>query len=360
MPTCQHCHKPTDNPRFCNRSCAASYNNRVSPKRKKEGVCADCPTPIAPSQIRCPTCKAAYRVQQDAAEARERARRHAEYEAARAAAVRHPAPFRVRPDAPLHPVLELMELHWPILSARLSPAQALRDRVMLEDLRHYALSVRIEGHLPIERSFPLLLANWVRAAAHRNWRHPRTRHPLLSAYRYAAHEDFLRMAFGYYLEDSYDEQRGFIRTTHHARDLGSSDLRELTQDIKGYLAMIALPEHGYLHWGDQVLAEPGATVRGQLERFYASQTLTQDLPVADPGRRWTDALPIPVTLHASVEGEPDRYRILPRAFAIPDTWIVEWYENTKKSTVWDAVDWTDPDGALETLLRPSEIRKNAR
>lgn len=31
---CLHCNTPTDNPRFCTRSCAASYNNTKFPKRK--------------------------------------------------------------------------------------------------------------------------------------------------------------------------------------------------------------------------------------------------------------------------------------------------------------------------------------
>src|SRR5262249_35210048 len=34
---CETCGRPTSNPRFCSRSCAAVANNIASPKRKPEG-----------------------------------------------------------------------------------------------------------------------------------------------------------------------------------------------------------------------------------------------------------------------------------------------------------------------------------
>lgn len=36
---CEHCGKLTKNPRFCDRSCAASFNNAKAPKRKPEHSC---------------------------------------------------------------------------------------------------------------------------------------------------------------------------------------------------------------------------------------------------------------------------------------------------------------------------------
>lgn len=359
MPVCQHCHKPTDNPRFCNRSCAASYNNRVAPKRKKEGVCADCPTPIAPSQIRCPTCKAARRAQKEAAEAETRARAYATREAERAAAFHHPAPFQGTPDTSVQWVLKLMHEHWAELSARLAPDEALRYRVLLEDLYLFEQHAPSEDRLPIERIFPWLLVRWVIATTQPNTRRPRTAHPLLGMYRYAATEVFLRWAFGYRLGDGYDRQCGFIDATLYRDDrLAPSDLKELTQDIKGTLVTVALPDQVYLRWGSRVLAEPGVAVSGNLERFYASQTFYPDVRVDDPDHRWTQTLKIPIVLHACVEGHPDGYEPLPQPFAIPDTWIVECYENAERSAVWGAVDWADTEAALATLLRPTEIRKH--
>jgi hypothetical protein len=42
---CLHCGKVTHNPKFCNSSCAASYNNKVSPKKEKTfKVCPTCGT----------------------------------------------------------------------------------------------------------------------------------------------------------------------------------------------------------------------------------------------------------------------------------------------------------------------------
>jgi len=39
---CKQCSKPVSNKLFCNRSCAATYNNHARPKRKAEGRCAVC------------------------------------------------------------------------------------------------------------------------------------------------------------------------------------------------------------------------------------------------------------------------------------------------------------------------------
>ena len=46
MNICLNCQKETINPKFCNRSCAASYNNKVKPKRQKEiKLCIICGKP---------------------------------------------------------------------------------------------------------------------------------------------------------------------------------------------------------------------------------------------------------------------------------------------------------------------------
>ena len=46
MNICLNCQKETTNPKFCNRSCAASYNNKVKPKRQKEiKLCIICGKP---------------------------------------------------------------------------------------------------------------------------------------------------------------------------------------------------------------------------------------------------------------------------------------------------------------------------
>lgn len=47
MTKCKQCEKPTDNPKFCSRSCASSYNNHKYPKRTTGGG--------KYSRRRCPT-----------------------------------------------------------------------------------------------------------------------------------------------------------------------------------------------------------------------------------------------------------------------------------------------------------------
>ena len=42
---CLHCNTNTYNPKFCNSSCAASYNNSIKPKRQKQfNICPTCGT----------------------------------------------------------------------------------------------------------------------------------------------------------------------------------------------------------------------------------------------------------------------------------------------------------------------------
>lgn len=56
---CVKCLKDTTNPKFCSRKCAATYNNTHQPKRKKEGSCKDCATPIRKSNMFCVLCRKA-------------------------------------------------------------------------------------------------------------------------------------------------------------------------------------------------------------------------------------------------------------------------------------------------------------
>lgn len=56
MKHCKQCDKETNNPKFCNRSCAASYNNRISPKRKPEHTCLDCTALCNSKRARCQIC----------------------------------------------------------------------------------------------------------------------------------------------------------------------------------------------------------------------------------------------------------------------------------------------------------------
>ena len=47
---CTNCQKETNNPKFCSRSCAASYNNIVHPKRKVTRKCSMCDSPAKSSR----------------------------------------------------------------------------------------------------------------------------------------------------------------------------------------------------------------------------------------------------------------------------------------------------------------------
>ena len=51
MTNCSECGKFTENPKFCNKSCAATYNNKATPKRKRYDVaitnnCVVCKTQL--------------------------------------------------------------------------------------------------------------------------------------------------------------------------------------------------------------------------------------------------------------------------------------------------------------------------
>lgn len=53
MNNCLNCEGKTTNPKFCSRSCAATYNNRIKPKRAKTHNCIDCGKPITAERKRC-------------------------------------------------------------------------------------------------------------------------------------------------------------------------------------------------------------------------------------------------------------------------------------------------------------------
>ena len=56
--SCLKCGCETDNPKFCSNSCAASYHNKRSPKRKKHvKLCAGCSKPMTGRNKYCtPEC----------------------------------------------------------------------------------------------------------------------------------------------------------------------------------------------------------------------------------------------------------------------------------------------------------------
>ena len=57
MSNCLFCGNITTNPKFCNQSCAASFNNSVSPKRvKKDTICENCGVKIKSQRKLCTNC----------------------------------------------------------------------------------------------------------------------------------------------------------------------------------------------------------------------------------------------------------------------------------------------------------------
>lgn len=55
--TCKGCGRPTANPLFCSRSCAAKVNNMSTPKRRPEGQCSVCGTPLSKTRKVCVECR---------------------------------------------------------------------------------------------------------------------------------------------------------------------------------------------------------------------------------------------------------------------------------------------------------------
>ena len=54
------CNKPTNNPKYCSKSCACKNNNRLFPKRKPEGNCYICKNPITNDLKYCTICRKKY------------------------------------------------------------------------------------------------------------------------------------------------------------------------------------------------------------------------------------------------------------------------------------------------------------
>jgi len=50
---CLNCNTQTNNPKFCSRSCAATYNNKIHPKRQPIGVCKECRGPCRSGWVYC-------------------------------------------------------------------------------------------------------------------------------------------------------------------------------------------------------------------------------------------------------------------------------------------------------------------
>lgn len=53
---CLNCDNITTNPKFCSKSCAAEYNNKLYPKRKKTKRCKSCLSLIDSDRTYCKKC----------------------------------------------------------------------------------------------------------------------------------------------------------------------------------------------------------------------------------------------------------------------------------------------------------------
>ncbi len=61
MNTCKNCEKSTENPKFCTKSCAAIYNNKKFPKRKrKQHYCRHCNVKVPSRRTTCNDCNPSY------------------------------------------------------------------------------------------------------------------------------------------------------------------------------------------------------------------------------------------------------------------------------------------------------------
>lgn len=65
MKNCLNCNKTTSNPKFCSRSCSASFNNSKNPKRKLKDDCSKCGNPIGRTNWKdrrrvCDNCNPSY------------------------------------------------------------------------------------------------------------------------------------------------------------------------------------------------------------------------------------------------------------------------------------------------------------
>jgi len=67
---CENCGKTNANPRFCNRSCAATKNNIEVPKRKPEGNCEKCGTPVFLRKRYCQQCQIEVKAEKEEQERR--------------------------------------------------------------------------------------------------------------------------------------------------------------------------------------------------------------------------------------------------------------------------------------------------
>jgi hypothetical protein len=59
---CLNCGGETTNPKFCSRNCAATYNNKLYPKRQRISSCSKCKAPVHSGHKFCSDCWSKTRV----------------------------------------------------------------------------------------------------------------------------------------------------------------------------------------------------------------------------------------------------------------------------------------------------------
>lgn len=270
---CLECGKKTANPKFCNRSCAAKYNNRVTPKRSPEGTCQTCKTAISSNRTYCEICW--------------KAREEERLRPKRSVSVSQESVFSIHGsslfgECSVGDFLDDFEAVAKLSPCYLPPADWQRHADFLQLLRqfstpHWRLRQSEEPISALE--FPIselewLLHNWVESVVFTN-----DAHPLAPTFALATAEVIAAHAHGEKDYEYYNEHRRF-RIDPMVRELqpprqeiaGQNLKKEITQrDLSNLMVAARLPEGVKITLFDQDVAFPSHDIFFVIAHCHRSQ-----------------------------------------------------------------------------------------
>lgn len=265
---CAFCGQPTQNPRFCSRSCSARATNRERPKRKPEGSCERCGASISTRHRLCSTCKQLLAEEQAEKEQNIRSFRtltgQVEKERVDRIYVYQEmvfdfGRFNDRTLDPAHPICDLIQRLLGVLEAKpayVCPDDTPRLSCLLRELREYETQVYDKrgmiadrvGNLPI-RCLNCIWEHWVDHFFEEQF------HPLLPTFALGLVQ-FVEPHIYNHTRETWGKIPWRITPLVHGLDQRREDFRllkdpafkrEFTQRIKGLEVVAKVPPGGDLY-----------------------------------------------------------------------------------------------------------------
>lgn len=339
---CQVCSSATTNPKFCSRACAASHNNRTSPKRRPEGACGECGGAILRRKHYCDVCAPVVAERERKDKEAAAVRRREEMEGRRNERIVFTVPADIARSLPDEPTCgDLLDVLIALVHTKpsyITQEDQCRYLVLLNELKAYGFiatdwSTESEREVWVEELSLTMLDHalrwWIESS------YDESHHPLMLIYTIDVGVFILAHAYGMYerTDDSPSVSWQLApllpATWPHGFPYDPMFKASITQRIAGLHVVVKVPPGGRCVWSEssEVEFEAGDAFLARILRCHLSWAggAPMNLEAVDdsePRISLSRQFRIPCEILVPVEhDDPLRSSHLKRRMKVPGRWI---------------------------------------